>query len=709
MEPPESPHSSAEGVRRRLAAQMQITEALAQAESLAEASPSVLQAICETIGWEHGALWNVDRAAELLRCVATWQEPGRGLEEFARASREITFPPGVGLPGRVWQSTRPAWIPDVVHDDNFPRARVADRAGLHAAFGFPILQRGEVLGVMEFFSSEVLQPDEELLIVLAGAGGQIGQMIGRRRAEDELRRFFELSLDLFCIADFEGRFQRINPAWTRVTGYSPEELTSRPYLEFVHPDDKRATFAAASRITEGAQVVSFENRYLCKDGTWIWLLWNAAPSVQEGVIYATARDITGRKLAEQELRRYAQEMKEAKQAQEENAARLDRLVGQLAAAKSKAEEATVATGTFLANMSHEIRTPMNAILGMTRLALETKLTARQREYLETVDDSAEALLALINDILDFSKIEAGKLDLEHFEFDLRSDLEDTVRILAQRAHQKGLELACDMKPDVPERVVGDSRRLRQIVINLVGNAVKFTDRGEVVVRVSLKGRKARSLRVGFEVSDTGIGIPQGKLDAIFGAFEQADATTTRRFGGTGLGLAISSQLVEMMGGTLEVQSREGRGSTFRFEIDLVAAGRRAARPATAAGLHGLAVLIVDDNATNLKILEETLAGWRMKPVGVPDARTALAALQRAAAQGRPYPVLLVDAMMPGMDGMELARQVRRSRLLRDTRIVLLTSAGAPVAAGGPKLSAVLTKPARRSDLLEAIAAAADRG
>jgi two-component system, sensor histidine kinase and response regulator len=673
--------------------------ALAESATLADATPRMLSAICERLGWEFGALWRIDPVAGVLLCVGTWHSPSIPLDEFETITITQVFPPGIGLPGRVWSTAKPAWIPDVVHDPNFPRAPVAARAGLHGAFGFPILRGNTVLAVMEFFAREVRPPDTDLLGMLAAVGSQIGLFVARKRAEEELDRFFTISLDLQCIATFDGYFTRVNPAWQRTLGYTSEELVTRPFLDFVHPDDRESTLAVMSALKTGAFVSDFENRYRASDGSYKWLLWNAVAFPELGTIYADARDITERKRAEDALKRHGQEMEAARREQQDNAERLAQLVRELEVAKHVAEEATAAKGEFLANMSHEIRTPMNGIIGMTELALRTKLTDRQREYLRSVQHSAEALLTLINDILDFSKIEARRLSLEQVTFNLRETVEEAVRLLAPRAHEKSLELACHIHPDVPGTVVSDPGRLRQVLVNLVGNAIKFTERGEVVVTVELQEAHGSQALLHFTVSDTGIGVPADKQWQIFGAFVQADASTTRRYGGSGLGLTISAQLVELMGGRIWLESEAGHGSRFHF---VARVGVQPAEPekAMSADLHNLRVLIVDDHPVNRQILEEMISSWRMEPVTVAGATEALETLRDAADS---FQLVVTDAMMPDHDGFELVQEIRKDASLSHLKVILLTSAG--LEASPPNrvaLDKVLTKPVKHSDLLEAI-------
>lgn len=498
----------------------------------------------------------------------------------------------------------------------------------------------------------------------------------RKRSEKLLDRIFTLSLDLLCIANPQGYFTRVNPAFEQALGWTCDDLLSKPFIEFVHPDDRAATLAELGKLNRGVLVFNFTNRYRCKDGSFRWLEWKSTPA--DGAIYAGARDITNRKQTEEALQ----------------------------LSRDAAESATRAKSEFLAHMSHEIRTPLNGVIGMTDLLLGTPLSDQQRRYAGLAKTSAESLTTVINDVLDFSKMEAGKLEIVTSDFNLHAAAEDVIEVLAQQAAKKGLEMACHIDPTVPALVRGDCDRLRQVLINLVNNAVKFTERGVVLLRLVLDSQAYGRTTVRFTVTDTGVGIPKDRIDRLFKSFSQADASTTRVYGGTGLGLVISKQLAELMGGTIGVESEPGRGSTFWFTV-VFETREQPAVPAHRKRLdpRSLRVLAVDDNDIQREILREQIASWGLDAVTASDGERALRLLAEAVAQATPFRVAIVDSDMPGMDGFELATAIKSRAEISGTVLMILLSVDADIKL--ERLRAMgfaghLTKPVRQSRLFDAI-------
>ena len=527
---------------------------------------------------------------------------------------------------------------------------------------------------------------------IVGTFGISRDVTDNKRAEQELARERDLLKtiinnvpDLIYVKDRAGRFITANASLVQLLGlHSPEELLGMTDYDFTPPE------LACNYVTDdqnvmrtGKPLLDREESHKTEKGEPLWLLTTKVPlrdSSGEVIgVVGIGHDITERKKFEREI----------------------------VEAKEIADKANRAKSDFLANMSHEIRTPMNAIIGMTDLVLDTRLDATQRNFLSMVQESGEALLAVINDILDFSKIEAGKLEIELQTFDLRESLGDTMKTLGLKAHSKGIELAFRVAPSVPRYVVGDSGRIRQIIINLVGNAIKFTERGEVFVDVEVESRLADDLTVKVSVIDTGVGIPEERCKAIFDEFEQADTSVTRRFGGTGLGLAISSRLVDLMNGTIGVDSEVGKGSTFTFTISLQDANEHVEKQAANGVVYvgGTKVLVVDDNATNRKILNEMFGNWGMVPVMADSAESAFEALIDAAQSDHPCKLIVTDVHMPDVSGYQFIEQVRSSESVSSTPIITLTSGGRD---GEESLrdqlhiAERLLKPVKQSELFDAI-------
>jgi PAS domain S-box-containing protein len=600
------------------------------------------------------------------------------------------FPP---CAEKVLKAKRSLFIPDI--KDSRLCQSCNKKIGSGWAATFLLEHNQEIFGVMHvgnarevFDQSSEIKMLEEISSDLGFALYSSKKEQEKKQAEKEIKRlqqFYQTIITSLAegvaVEDPKGIITFVNPSLEKLLGYKKGELLGQHWSVFIADEEvDRIKEKSKKRRTKTRE--QYETILKTKDGRFIPALIHArslyAGHKFSGVV-SVITDISHLKKIQEELKKSRDEA--------------------LAASKAKSE--------FLANMSHEIRTPMNGIIGMIELALQTELTEEQRQFLTAARASAESLLTILNDILDFSKIEARMIELVPVEFKLHDSLTEIVATLALTAHKKGLELLCHVPPTLPERVVGDLSRLRQIILNLVSNAIKFTEKGEVAVEVKEEARTEREIILHFIVRDTGIGIPPGKLESIFQPFVQADASLTRKYGGTGLGLAITSQLVNLMGGKIWVESELGKGSTFHFTVKLGLPEKPEEKPlpGTMSAVHGLKVLIVDDNATNRLILKEMLQSWRMKPVEAANGPEALSLIQSQTSE--PFDLFLLDLSMPEMDGFTLMEKIKQLEQAKDIPIVILTSAdrvGDFQRAKEMGASAYLVKPIRPSDLLDTIMA-----
>ncbi|MEC4890425.1 MAG: PAS domain S-box protein [Nitrospira sp.] len=692
---------------RRQALQHAVAKVLAEASTVEQALPDLLRVIGASSEWEVGVFWQVNNQTKTLACVHTWGVDSVLSETFFTASRQETFSSGVGFPGRCWERGEPFWAADVTQEPDFVRTAAASVAGLHSGCAFPVWLRASVYGVMEFYCRETQTRDADLLRTLGTIGSQIGLFLERAEVEAALREnesrtrlIIDTALDGVVTMDAQGHITEWNAQAEQLFGWPAHEAIGRDLAETIIPKAQRS----AHREGISRYLQTGENRMMGRlvelqaqhrDGRVFPVELSIAPlQLDDTVVFsAFIRDISRRKESELALSSYARQLEQSNHNLDE--------------ALAQAQAATEAKSAFLATMSHEIRTPMNGVIGMTGLLLDTELTAEQREYADVVRNCGDHLLTLINDILDFSKIEAGKMSLEIIDFDLRHAVEDALDLLSERASSKQLNLACLFHAEVPSALRGDPGRVRQVVTNLVGNAIKFTERGDVVVQVQLVSQEDGAVVVRFEVTDTGIGISEDHQQLLFQAFSQADGSTTRKYGGTGLGLVICKRLVEMMRGEIGVRSQPGAGSTFwftvRFEVQPV---QPALSVPEAASLQGRRILIVDDKPINCRILELLTKKWGMVPTVLVETRGALEHVREQGERGDPYQydVVMLDIDLAALDGLELARMLAGTEPA--PRLVVLTSVGRRGDARAAKamgISAYLTKPVRESQLARCLA------
>ncbi len=670
---------------QRLDVLYRISTSLASIQGARESCQTVVRAGREILGYPFLGIFLIDpeNGDRVLQAQSGWDHA----PEYWRLH------PGEGLSDTAVRTGKLQYYPDVTLDPRYVRGAGESRSEVDV----PIKIGDSVLGVLIVEGRRVNAFSADDLDVLQAVASQLAvalenarlfaaaqqELAERKRTETELQAQRDFALQVMntmgqglVVTDADDHFEYVNPAFARMLGYAPEELIGKTTTEITFPEDLAILESANARRAAGEGGI-YEMRLKRADGSSFYALITGVPRWRERTDMAAivvVSNLTERKLMEQALAR----------------------------ARDQALEASRLKSEFLATMSHEIRTPMNSIIGMAEMLLGAGLEHQPREFAEIIHQSANSLLVIINDILDFSKIEAGKFVLDTQDFELPTVVESAVEMLAIKAREKNLGLMSFVSPDIPRNVRGDAGRLRQILLNLLGNAVKFTAQGEVIVRVNVIAQTKHDVTVQFSVSDTGIGISDAARARLFQPFTQADGSMTRRYGGTGLGLAISKRLIELMNGEISVESVEGKGSTFWFTARLERATEPSPRQADPRGLR---VLVVDDIKTHRDIVTTYLSAWGMCAHGESNARDALKQLRDAAAR-EPYDLAIVDWRMPDMDGRELARAIKQDPALAATRLILLTGfdeRGSGAESVNAGFDAYLTKPVRQSYLFDAIA------
>ncbi len=725
-----------------LAMQYAVTEIITAADEFLPAMKKILGTLCEALECCVGSLYLLSPDRSQLKCACVWHDPGVVLDDFLEVSSKVRFSRGDSLPGQVWESGQPSWIPIEPNNPVYPRAPAAAKAGLQTGMGFPLRIGDEIAGVIDFFSRELRQPEDVLRSTLARIGEQIAQfqrhkqaekhlldlnadlearvaertlelqrhreslesvvgqrtaelhennvrlsaeIVDRKRSEAELRKLswaVENSPTMVLITDVLGCIEYVNPRFVQVTGYAESEVMGRnPRIlkSNTHPADFYETLwqtLCAGKTWRGELLNKRKNGQLYWQATTISPIRNSQGTITHFV--AVMEDITARRRAEEEMQR----------------------------ARDAAESANRAKSEFLANISHEIRTPMNAIIGLNHLFKTTKLNGRQRNFVVNIEAAAQSLMEVINDILDFSQVESGKIELQYVEFTLDAVMSKLAHVTSLQAQQKSLDFTINVAPDIPPVLVGDPLRLGQVLLNLTSNAIKFTKKGRICVSAERGRTEDKSVELRFTVSDTGIGIDEKLRARLFAPFEQADNSTTRRYGGTGLGLVISKRFVELMNGTIDVQSKAGAGTTVVFTVRMADAGKKAwqVQPQLPQ-MVGRRALVADENETSRAALQNLLTGFSFDVVCVLSGAGLADEIQRTAEAGtQGYDLIFLSEALTGVSWRDAVAQIRtKNCAAKRPAIVLVASLYSDAlraSAESLRLEGFLLKPFTRSTLYD---------